>query len=141
MQLPSPSHPLNWEPFKASCPWPVALGAEQRQPQAASCHLCPCSSTKRHSWEASGGFIFPLFFFSSENSRFFSFSWKHICFKLKFAQPFGGSPCISPRQPQGVSSFMEWVPYRNPNSLRHPSSRAMLWGGTYTALSPHQSFQ
>lgn len=89
----SPIHPLNWEPLKAACPQPMALGAEQGQSQAgcrpASCHLCPCSSTKKHSWEPSGEsvsflllsllvlFIFP------ENSRFFLFPGSTFFFQTQ----------------------------------------------------------
>lgn len=78
----SPIHLLNWEPFEAARPQPTALGAEQGQPQAgcwpASCHLCPCSSTKKHSWELSGESISflllsLLLFILPKNSRFFLF--------------------------------------------------------------------
>ena len=146
MQLPSPTHPPNWEPFKASCPRPVALGAEQRQPQAScqppSCQLCPCGSTKKRSWEASGGFVsgfFLIFFISSANSRFLLFPGNTF-FKTQICPTLPRKSLHFFPTATGCQQLYGEGAYRNPNSLRHPNAGATLWGGSHPALFPLLEF-
>lgn len=87
------------------------------------------------------GNLFPFcyyhyyYLFFPRTVAFFFFLEAHF-FKPKFAQPFWESHCISSRQPQGVSSYMEWVPYRNPGSLRRPRAMPALMGHSSRVRHP-----
>lgn len=123
-------------------PWPWERSGDSHkqaasQPAATFVPAVALQNTAGKCLENCFFFCLLVFFFPEQS--FFSFSWKHI-FQTQICPTLLRKSLHFFRQPQGVSSYMECVPYRNPNSLRGPRAGAMLWGGSHPALSPPSEF-
>jgi len=111
-----PPIPQTGSPSKlpALGPWPWEQSRDSHKPAAShpAASFVPAVALKSAAGKLLGDLflVFFLFFlFLLRTVAFFFFLETHFS-KPKFAQPFRESHCISSRQPQGVSSYMERVP-------------------------------